>query len=84
MIAYGVIKANDVVNVKYLIVYQGDDETIGYDYMQIKKEMESRAYLTSNLTFDYQVLSKSHSINAIDIPDYDYLKVLPVEGNQLV
>lgn len=80
MIAYGVIKVNGLVHVEYLIVYQGNDEAIGYNYMQAKTDIKaSEEPYTTNWTFDYKVLSKSNSLNAVDIPDVNYIKVIPVD-----
>lgn len=79
MIAYGIIKVNGLIFADYLIVYHGRDETIGYNYIQSKtNRMATSEPTAGGWTFDYKVLSKSDSLNGVDIPDVNYLDVLPV------
>lgn len=80
MIAYGIIKVNGLIHADFLIVYQGTDETIGYNYMQAKKDkIAAEEPYATNWTFDYEVLSTSNKLHGVNIPDVNYLEVIPLD-----
>lgn len=69
MIAYGTIKVNDSDYAKHLIVYAGQDETIGYNYIQDKANHLGVVEPSCRWAFDYKVISKGNSICATAVPD---------------
>lgn len=60
----------------YLIVYNGQDEHKGYNFVQDKCGHHAEAEPNEQWSFDFKVITAKDRVLGVSVPDVNYIEVL--------